>query len=141
MFDKVLHRVKSRAPPELVQKTVSVLEKLGDGSVSEKQLDEVAKNLATMKSTMFSAGDSEPSKEAAVTLTYEVRIILCSPPPPSHYSPAHAAIRGPPVRACAHGHGSATVDASRRFVGVVARAFGVSADRGQVPWCFSEPFD
>lgn len=78
MFDKVLHRVKSRAPPEHVQKTVAVLERLGDGNISEKQLDEVAKNLASMKTTMFSAGDSDMSRNAAIMLTYEV-----DPSPPS----------------------------------------------------------
>lgn len=71
MFDKVLHRVKSRAPPELVQKTVAVLERLGDSTISEKQLDEVAKNLAAMKITLFSAGDSEQSRDAAILLAYE----------------------------------------------------------------------
>lgn len=71
MFDKVLHRVKSRAPPELVQRTVVILERLGDGNVTEKQLDDIAKNLAFMKSTMFSAGDTDQSRDAATILAYE----------------------------------------------------------------------
>ena len=72
MFDKVLNRVKSRASPELIQKTVLILERLGDGNVSEKQLDEIAKNLASMKSTMYSTNDSEQAREAATLLAYEV---------------------------------------------------------------------
>lgn len=75
MLNSVLHRGKSRSTPDLVAKTVTALEKLDNGGsvTTDKQLDEISKSLAVMKTTMFAAGDSEAAKDAAVTTTYEVR--------------------------------------------------------------------
>jgi hypothetical protein len=41
-------------------------------------VEEVSKSLSFMKATMFAAGESETSKEAAVVTAYEVR------QPPAH---------------------------------------------------------
>mmetsp|Transcript_11561 Transcript_11561/g.34696 ORF Transcript_11561/g.34696 Transcript_11561/m.34696 type:complete len:336 (+) Transcript_11561:410-1417(+) len=73
MLNSVLHRGKSRSTPDLVAKTVTALEKLDNGGsvTTDKQLDEISKSLAVMKTTMFAAGDSEAAKDAAVTTTYE----------------------------------------------------------------------
>ena len=70
MFDKVLHRGKTRPAPELVTKTMAILERAND--VSERQLEEVSRNISAMKSTMFSAGESDAGREAATLLAYEV---------------------------------------------------------------------
>jgi calcium binding protein 39 len=71
MLEKVLHRGKSRSSPDLVAKTVATLERLDQGSASDKQVEEVSKSLAVMKATMFAAGDSEAAKESAVVTAYE----------------------------------------------------------------------
>ncbi len=76
MLNSVLHRGKSRSTTDLVAKTVAVLERLdtgGAGATTDKQLDEVSKSLAVMKTTMFAAGDSEAAKDAAVATAHEVR--------------------------------------------------------------------
>lgn len=62
LFDKVLHKTKSRPPPELVAKTVQACERLSEGSLSEKLLEEVARYLAQMKALLFGAADSEASR-------------------------------------------------------------------------------
>jgi hypothetical protein len=62
LLNKVLHKAKTRAPPELVAKTLHAVEKLTDGG-GEKNL-EVAKYLAEMKAVMFGAGDSEVNRYA-----------------------------------------------------------------------------
>ena len=70
MFDKVLHRGKTRPAPELVTKTMAILERAND--VSDRQMEEVSKNISAMKGTMFSAGESDAAREAATLLAYEV---------------------------------------------------------------------
>lgn len=70
----MLHRGKSRPAPELVTKTMAILERAND--VTERQMEEVSKNISAMKSTMFSAGESDTAREAATVLAYEVRTPL-----------------------------------------------------------------
>lgn len=68
-----LHRSKSRPSPDLVVKTVTILERLVDGAsvTTDKQLEELSKSLATIKAIMFAAGDSETAKDTAFTTACE----------------------------------------------------------------------
>ena len=74
---------------------MAILERAND--VTERQMEEVSKNISAMKATMFSAGESDTAREAATVLAYEVRSPLGSRHPGyhGHHSIAHRATRLP----------------------------------------------
>ena len=53
---------------------MAILERAND--VTERQMEEVSKNISAMKATMFSAGESDAARESATVLAYEVRTPL-----------------------------------------------------------------
>ena len=50
---------------------MAILERANEAT--ERQMEEVSKNISAMKSTMFSAGESDTAREGATVLAYEVR--------------------------------------------------------------------
>lgn len=68
-----LHRGKTRSAPEHVARTVVVLERLVDGSpqITERSAEELSKSLASFKSIMFAASDSEAAKDTAYATAIE----------------------------------------------------------------------